>query len=110
MKPVLTKIAVLLPLVLLAAIVNFVGTGTASAAQRSANTPSIPACGWTEQIVPTGFAVHGIEWVDTCTGGVHCEAVNDGYVGVVTVTIMAFNSSRKLASDLSTSGYFTAKG
>lgn len=109
MKPVLTKIAVLLPLVLLVAIVNFAGGGTASAAQRSANTPAHSACGWTGQNFLAG-SVEGFKWTYTCNGGVHCEAVDNGYVGNVTVTIEAYNSSGQLASNLSTSGYFTGRG
>lgn len=111
MKSVLTKIAALFLLALLVALVNFVGgAGTASAAPRSANTSSHSACGWSGQNFATGFAVTGTEWVDTCDGGVHCAVVDNGYVGNVTVTIEAFNSSGQLASNLSTSGYFTAQG
>jgi hypothetical protein len=84
MKPVLTKIAVLLPLVLLAA--TFVGTGTASAAPASPTSTKVSCAPlqvtnvWYLNVPKDGVTINIYLWTQFCNGkdhSDHCQAVAD---------------------------------
>jgi hypothetical protein len=120
MKPMLTKIAVLLPLVLLVAIVNFVGTGTALAQNSASLTHLVPTpvpnsvpnpaprppCGWTQELdLNMSYGVEIKKWDDTCNSEVHCEAIDHSYYGKLEFELEAYTNPKNIGQNVAYTYY-----